>query len=110
VLESPVPVLVDVYADWCGPCKQIAPFVQSLEVKYPQVFDYLTYVLQVSYRFLLQVKFLKVNVDNSPDISGIKEQNNMPSSNYLLTAGLCNVRAMPTFIFYKGGKLYFIRF
>jgi thioredoxin len=44
-IQGPGLVVVDFYADWCGPCKQIAPFIESLSVKYPQV------------------KFLKVNVD-----------------------------------------------
>lgn len=34
VTESEVPVLVDFYADWCGPCKMMAPFVDELAAQY----------------------------------------------------------------------------
>jgi thioredoxin 2 len=34
IAESDVPVLVDFYADWCGPCKQMAPYVDQLAAKY----------------------------------------------------------------------------
>lgn len=34
VLESEIPVLVDFYADWCGPCKMMAPLVAQLAEEY----------------------------------------------------------------------------
>ena len=44
-------VLVDMYADWCGPCKAIAPFFNSLKEMYPHV------------------KFLKCNIDDHQEIA-----------------------------------------
>lgn len=34
VLEEKLPVLVDFYADWCGPCKMMAPIVKEFAEKY----------------------------------------------------------------------------
>lgn len=44
-------VLVDMYAEWCGPCKAIAPFFNSLKEKYPSI------------------KFLKCNIDDNEEIA-----------------------------------------
>lgn len=49
-LESDIPVLVDFYADWCGPCKMMAPIVSELADEYQGVF-----------------KIGKLNVDNDPN-------------------------------------------
>ncbi len=48
-LESELPVLVDFYADWCGPCKMVAPIVAELAEEYKGVY-----------------KIGKLNVDNEP--------------------------------------------
>lgn len=50
VLEADKPVLVDFYADWCGPCKMMAPVIDELAEEYDGV-----------------VKIGKLNVDDNPD-------------------------------------------
>lgn len=34
VLQAELPVLVDLYADWCGPCKQMAPIIEEIATEY----------------------------------------------------------------------------
>ena len=52
VLNYDGTVLIDLYADWCGPCKRMAPLIESL-----------------SEENLPNVKICKVNIDESPDIA-----------------------------------------
>ena len=52
--------VIDLYADWCGPCKMLAPTLDELEKEYPSV------------------KFCKVNVDNDPDIARLFKVQSIP--------------------------------
>ncbi|WP_303249899.1 thioredoxin [uncultured Slackia sp.] len=52
VLESDVPVLVDFFATWCGPCKMVAPILD-----------------EVAEEVAVKAKVYKVDVDQSPDLA-----------------------------------------
>lgn len=52
VIESDIPVIVDFYADWCGPCKMLAPVMNEIAAEYGD-----------------ELKIVKLDVDNAKDIA-----------------------------------------
>ena len=52
VIDSPVPVVVDFWAAWCGPCKAVAPELEALAAQYGDA-----------------VKIVKVDVDANPQVA-----------------------------------------
>jgi thioredoxin 1 len=71
VLKSALPVVVDFWAEWCGPCKQVAPVLDELAGEYDN-----------------RVRIGKVNIEEDQEL-----------------AAEYGVRAIPTFLLFKGGEV-----
>lgn len=60
--EGERPMVIDFYAEWCGPCKTISPILEELSLKYDGKID-----------------IYKVNVEDEPDISSLYKIRNIPA-------------------------------
>ena len=61
VLKSNLPVVVDFWADWCGPCRMMAPVMEKMAVQYHGKF-----------------KFCKINVDANPGMASQYQAMSIP--------------------------------
>jgi thioredoxin 1 len=52
VLSSSKPILVDFWAEWCGPCRMVSPILDEIAVEYAD-----------------KIEVVKVNVDNEPGLA-----------------------------------------
>lgn len=52
LISSPVPVLIDIYADWCAPCKAMAPILKQVKDMQGD-----------------NVRIVKINIDRNPQIA-----------------------------------------
>ena len=62
IINSSTPTLVDFYADWCGPCKTMAPMLENLKQKIGD-----------------QAKIIKINVDKNEKLSAVYNIRSIPT-------------------------------
>jgi thioredoxin len=70
VYKGDKPAIIDFYADWCGPCKKVAPALEELAQEYAG-----------------KVYIYKINVDNEPELAGLFGVRNIPTFLIIPKAG-----------------------
>lgn len=62
LIQSETPVLIDFYADWCGPCKMLAPILKEVKAELGD-----------------RIKVLKIDVDSNAEIAGRYQIRGVPT-------------------------------
>ena len=73
VEESKTLVVIDLYADWCGPCRMLAPIFEQVAGEYPDV------------------KFAKLNVDDEPGLAVAFKAQSIPMLAFVKDGVFCDV-------------------
>lgn len=70
IISENLPIVIDFYADWCGPCKQFSPIFHEVASEYAG-----------------QACFVSINTDDYPDLANRYQVSSIPTTVYILPGG-----------------------